>query len=93
VVKTFSEPGDRDFHGILNVVGKKRLDRWKGMCVLFFPLPRSLALSLARSHAFALALFLARPLDFYLALFLFHYGVATISRLLEIIGLFCKRAL
>jgi len=33
VVKTFSEPGDRDFHGIFNVVGKKRLDRWKGMSI------------------------------------------------------------
>ena len=32
-----------------------------------------------------------RMLEF--CMFFVHYGVATISRLLEIIGLFCKRAL
>jgi len=51
-----------------------------------FPRP----FSFTRAHACACSLFL--PLSFYLRLTFnrARYGVATISRLLEIIGLFCR---
>ena len=33
VVKTFSKPGDRYFHGILNIIGGSASDRWKGLSI------------------------------------------------------------
>jgi len=66
----------------------KNIYTYRCLCLIFLFLTSSSNLVSLFILAFALSVY-----SFLECLLKFRYGVATISRLLEIVGLFCKRAL